>query len=355
MKIISDFNRDVRLSVPEPGGYEWWYFDLLSENGYSAVIIFYNGNPFSKRYIKSLEQNTGKDGSSFPAVSVSVYKEGRPLYYGFEEAEPEEADFSQKHPDGYVKKNRFSGRQEGSSTLYSVSLNQILPGGDQIKGELTFTSFHNLFAGGRQEKADPHEAHVWNLVQPKSRVTGTLSIRGYTTEKIEIAGTGYHDHNTGPEPLKEQFTEWYWGRYHFVGSAFIYYLMKEKGEWKKRAWLLKEGGTMLIPGSSITTGKEEYTLFGLKTARKIEFAGDRFEGLVQLDDLLDNGPFYQRCRGKMVLKDEEEIKTAEGISEYIFPQRITNRLFWPLVSMRISYPGEKHWVQRNPALYRRTW
>jgi carotenoid 1,2-hydratase len=31
------------------------------------------------------------------------------------------------------------------------------------------------------------------------------------------------------------------------------------------------------------------------------------------------------------------------------------KIFWPLVNMRIQYPGKTHWVQKSPRLYRWTW
>jgi carotenoid 1,2-hydratase len=203
--------------------------------------------------------------------------------------------------------------------------------------------------------SDDKGDHTWNLILPICNVSGELHISGYYQEKIEFSGTGYHDHNTGSEPMKNSFEEWYWGRYHTRGAALIYYLMHENGAWQKRAWLIEKGGKTTTLSDRIEPGLREWTPFGLKTARKIEFAGEGIEAVLQKKQVTDEGPFYRRFEGEMMIKKSDKLEKALGISEYIRPSRIYNRLFWPLVNMRIKYPGKAHWVQKSPRLYRWTW
>lgn len=354
MNIISDYNQDIRSKKPVPGSYEWWYFDAISDDGTGIVIIFYDGNPFSKRYINSIDRDKQTTANSFPALSISVYKKGAPVYYGFHEVAKDNAHFSEEKPTGNVGQSNFSGEITDGKLSYVVNLNQSNPNGDSIKGNLTFSSaeFNGLLNGSNVKSAD--QKHSWNLIQPRAAVHGQIDIQGHKSHSFNFDGVGYHDHNVGHEPMKNSFHEWYWGRYHFEDSTLIYYLMNSTDGWDKKGWLITKSGE--IEESSKVELKENGTsLFGLSSYRTIEFEGAGFKAFLQKDRLIDNGPFYQRFSGTMILERNSKIKRAIGISEYIFPSRIYNRLFWPLVDMRINYPGKTHWVQRSPVLYRWTW
>lgn len=397
MKIISDFNKDVRSPHKVPGSYEWWYFDAVSENGLSIVVIFYDGNPFSRRYIESLKNGKMLPPSDFPAITISVYKKGVPLFYSFEEMKPEQGVFSDEEPHGRVGKNIFLlNQQGGNSRSYLLQLDQELPCGDHLTATLEL-AFHPEVSlhGQLNDRADggSHEieedlsefndypseieegssgfndyahklekgsvgvdkefsGHEWNLVVPRGDVSGSLNLNGTV---YDFRGTGYHDHNTGVEPLKESFNEWYWGRYHMEEETLIYYLMLGESGWENRAWILKRDGTLLTDRITCHLEDLEYNLFGLHSARKIVFKSEAGEWLVQKSNRIDNGPFYQRFEGRLLGNHRGKLIRGHGFSEYIKPSRIYTRLFWPLVNMRINYPGEPHWVQKNRRLYRWTW
>ncbi len=360
MNIISDVSKDVSHKPTRPGGYEWWYFDAMSENGYSIVVIFYEGNPFSRKYIQAVQKDEAISGHHFPAISISLYKNGKPIFYSFEEVNLHQAFFSETVPMAKVGNNRFE--QMGSDTAqqkltYQLNLDQKLPNGDRLTGELQFFSSLNAGLNGFEGEQTGTDSHLWNLVQPRCEVTGRLQIEGYAEETIDFKGVGYHDHNTGLEPMKEQFDEWYWGRFHFENFTVIFYLMQENGVWDKRVWLIPDRDFTDLRDVRDLAVLSDFSLnlFGLNCARKISVQGEGIELLVQKERVTDSGPFYKRFEGMMVLKMDGQIYRSKGISEYIKPDRIYNRIFWPLVNMRIKYPGEAHWVQKSPILYRWTW
>tara|TARA_R100001143_G_C3361367_1_gene137135 strand:- start:77885 stop:78955 length:1071 start_codon:yes stop_codon:yes gene_type:complete len=356
MQIISDFKKDTQTEKLNPGSYEWWYFDVMSKEGYSLVIIFYDGNPFSRRYIKKIESNTETNASDFPAISISLYKDGTPIFYSFEEVNPEGAEFSETKPFGQIGDNSFEGFQEFNELSYKVVLNQKLETGDLLHGSLIFKSLNADLSEIVSSNEVPNKSeHSWNLIMANCLVECNLNLEGSVCEKIVFNGRGYHDHNTGSEPMKDSFKEWYWGRYHIENSTLIYYLMMVNGEWKKKAWLINESGSVKKLDQKIDFSNHGFNLFGLVSARTFHFEGDGIDAFIQLDHVVDSGPFYQRFFGKVIINRGEKPELADGISEYIFPSRIYSRMFWPLVNMRIKYPGKSHWVQRNHTLYRLTW
>ncbi len=356
MNILTDFKQDVNTQKPIPGSYEWWYFDAQSIDGYSIVIIFYEGNPFSKRYIKAIAEGKDNLAALFPAVSISLYKDGKPLFYAFEEFTVDECSFSAEQPQGNAGKNRFEGEKNGDQIVYRIKLNQSVANGDSLKGTLEFRSADQTYQLNENDEANTNSAHRWNLIQPKANVTGKLKLSGSLNENISFNGTGYHDHNFGSEPMKDTFDEWYWGRYHFDDAVLIYYLMRVNNEWDKKAWLLSEtGDARVIPDDGIRFNHNQLSLFALSSARVLKFEDGDFKAHLQLDRLTDKGPFYQRFEGRIIATIGDKPQQSRGISEYIKPKRIYKKLFWPLVDMRIKYPGKAHWVQKSKTLYKWTW
>ena len=355
MNILSDFKKDIRTQKQIPGSYEWWYFDAQSVDDYSIVIIFYEGNPFSKRYIQGISSKINQRAEYYPAISISVYKKGKPIFYAFEEMLPGVCNFSETEPAGTAGGNRFKGKISDGKLLYDVILDHKLENGDRVEASLKFTSDVNeISLTGKNMEVSP--AHLWNLVQPQAHVTGSISLSGYRDETIHFSGKGYHDHNFGTEPMKETFDEWYWGRYHFDEMTLVYYLMNENNNWQKKAWLIDNlGSVVTIDSNGIQLSGSQISLFGLISSRSIEFKQTDFNAHLQLDRVTDNGPFYQRFEGRVLATYNDKPHQARGISEYIKPNRIYNKLYWPLVDMRIKYPGKTHWVQKSPRLFRWTW
>lgn len=360
MRIRSNLQDDVRSSSHQPGGYEWWYFDAISEDGkYSFVIIFYEGNPFSTRYNARILEGEEPMPTAFPAISISVYEEQEPIYYSFTEFEPADCDFSEHKPALSIGPHTMRGKVEDERLSYRINLDERLPNGDALKAELFFESSEskNLF----RAEDEGASGHLWNLVQPRAAVSGNLRVQAKHEQPVTIQfeGRGYHDHNTGKEPMRDEFTDWYWGRFHFDVGTLVYYVMNRQQAEQHRAWLIgSDNGQIIERFQEIDLVDKGLTLFGLKTARKIGIRSGQAEVQIQQRTLLDNGPFYQRYLSDAYLQipDQEVVESAKGITEYIHPDRIYARIFWPFVDMRIRYKAEKpHWVQRSKMLYRWTW
>ena len=355
MKIISDHTQDTKSPKPIPGSYEWWYFDAVSDDGNtSLVIIFYEGNPFSRRYIEEIKCKPNITAEYFPAISLSVYHKGKPVYYGFEELAADRANFSSDWPEGNVGDSWFRLEQKQNELIYHVYVNHLMPNGDALKASLKFRSPINGSITVKDENLT-EIVHSWNLIQPAANVKGLIKISGYETFTCNFNGTGYHDHNMGEEPMREGFDEWYWGRFHTGSQTLVYYLMNRKGDWTNHALLFDDSGKARTVTGDFTGENQTFNLFGLKSYRKLVFQSDSFNFTVQQVKTIDNGPFYQRFLSRVILHTESKIIQGRGISEYIYPARIYSKYFWPLVNMRIQYPDNIHWVQKSPKLYRWTW
>jgi len=352
MRIHSDFEKDIRQAGKPPGGYEWWYFDGWDESkNIGFVIIFYDGNPFSTNYLKELDKNAAP--GNYPAVSISVYKDGKTVYYSFTEFSAADAEFGKSEVCGRIGGHSFRAEKKSGILCYKLQLKEKLASGDTFSAEILFKSISPLADLLPHEPAHYGENHIWNLVQPKAEVSGVLNINGI---KENVEGSGYHDHNYGTEQLDQSFIDWYWGRVHFRSFTLIYYLMNNHGGESYNGWIIDKKYKITNTLQDIELKYTISNLFRLKSSRIINLRFDQGEALVQAGRVLDNGPFYQRfrCSSVMTVNGREEAGT--GISEYLKPERIKSKVFWPLVHMRIRYMTEQpHWVQRSKTLYRWTW
>ncbi|MEX1212706.1 MAG: hypothetical protein WEA36_07660 [Balneolaceae bacterium] len=361
MEICSGRTYEGAHSKPDPGSYEWWYFDGWEEDTQTGfVLIFYEGNPFSSRYLNAVRRGEQRRAQEFPAVSLSVYHRGKPVYYVFEEVHLDDA-LIQAPERMSMAGCQWTFSEENGEWVYLLKMDHQMPSGDTLTGSIKMQSppFDKHLEGdlrGVSIDATPSGNHRWNPVQPDSRVSGHLSITGYRPHEMDLSGRGYHDHNVGSEPMSESFERWYWGRFHLPEQTFIYYLMKENGVWERRAWLLSvDRITELSSGLWVLEDKER-NCFGLDSPRRLRYEDEKFSLQIDQADRLDNGPFYQRYASRLLFRDGEAIFQSEGISEVIRPNRIDWRWVRPLVDMRIRYPDRPpHWVQRSSRLYRWTW
>lgn len=360
MKITSNFAKDIRSVKKESGAYEWWYFDAVSDDdSVEIVVIFYEGNPFSRRYIQHQQNGASATPSNFPAISISIYKDHEPIYYSFTEVPKSEASFEREHPGVCIADHEMNGSKHDGQTIYTLRLKEELPSGDAIVGNLTFTSpvvSEKLVL----VKNNDQQNHTWNLVQPRARVTGKIRCfsRNESPVKIDFRGNGYHDHNIGREPLKNEFDDWYWGRFHFERTNLVYYVMGDNSQ-KHYGWLISRDNKEIVETfNDIQLEDFSRSLYGLSTSRRITLSNERAHVMVQQVHRLDNGPFYQRYSSDAFLNIPEYniVQSSRGVTEYLCPPRIYKKMYWPLTNMRINYKAEgAHWVQRSKLLYRWTW
>ncbi len=385
MLLLNDPLSDTRVEKEVPGAYEWWYFDAISvDQELSFVIIFYDGNPFSSRYIRSLELEKGSKAESFPALSISIYHKSKPVYYSFVEYPPEELRITNHPLNVQIGGQNFLSTIENETLNYHIKINQRLDSGDSLIADLVFSTNLNsnnsalttqfgepeLRKNGSDEimlqstvygnsrTINTHHNHIWNLIQPRAIVTGQLTLN---TSTKSFDGLGYHDHNIGFEPMKESFKEWYWGRFHFDQATLIYYLMfKNDSSQEMKAWLIdsnSKGKSQVLHLDLKNLKSRSSNIFGLSTFNTIHFSHDSFDVVIQQNQSVDNGPFYKRWIGTAIQTNKKGLTEAvTGITEYIRPNKIYDKRYWPLVNMRIRYLSEApHWVQKSRIFYRWTW
>lgn len=355
MNISTDFEEIVPALGKRKEGYEWWYFDGLSWDGnYGFVIIFYQDNPFSLKKIKSLKdaQITPK---AHPAISVSVYENSKTIYYSFLEFDERDFSWDQEAKILEVGGNKVTYERTNNDLKFRINLEQELASGHGITGMI---SGEAVLPANKLIEFKEKAKHSWNLLTPSVDIKAGLRVDGSRgREEIVFEGRGYHDHNTGNELMKDSFKDWYWGRYHFEDVTLVYYLMQKHTGQQFEGWLIDKNSQAVLEHFK-EAQLDYFTLnwYGLKSARKISFEKEQISVNIQCKDKIDDGPFYQRFIGDLIIRYKGQVQAAHGISEYIYPKNIHKKLFWPLVNMRLRYMEERpHWVQKSKLLYTWTW
>ena len=183
------------------GNYEWWYFDSKYEDGSSLVIVF-----FSKP-VTSM-------GAAFqPYVSLDyVHPNGTEIHTKFSSKDFSfsKAQCDVRIGDCYIKGdlNHYDIYFKNDKVECQLTLDGSVPPWRPDAGRILFGE-KDYFA--------------WLPSVPEGAVRGSLSTENCT---IELAGTGYHDHNWGNKLMIFLMNDWYWGRAkigdYVVISSYIY-------------------------------------------------------------------------------------------------------------------------------------
>ena len=217
--------------------WEWWYFDAISDNGYSIVTIW-------------LMPVTPRVRAPYGSISLEV-----------------------SHPDGSYTMIEASFEKKDVSVAHDHC--DVTAGGNYVRGEwpkfeLHFEhddakldlAFESLTQGvmeppdgcfiGRDLPPATGTYMGWVIAMPRARVTGTLTLAG---KKIPLSGLGYHDHQWGSVHLVDGLFEdghifdyWYWGRIHLPRHTLVYWdgqLRPELGSGRHKRLVVMEGDRLV--------------------------------------------------------------------------------------------------------------
>jgi hypothetical protein len=191
---------DARHHVRGLFRFEWWYFDAVFDNGYSAVCILWPMN-----YFRPLRRQC--------SVMLSIYTpEGVQLkHYDF----PPRRLFRGSYSTCDV--NIGNNYVRGSHPRYEVHLES----GEEV-ADLVFEAETPGWKPGNAVSVAPfprYKTMGWLVPLPRAKVSGTLEVAG---QKVEVEGHGYHDHNWGEAPLPLLIDNWHWGHIIAADIAIIW-------------------------------------------------------------------------------------------------------------------------------------
>jgi len=180
---------DAFHGSPKHVSAEWWYFDAIFHNQYSAHIGF---KTFSRKKIGMVSPNIQfyKDGK----LVVNISK--RFLFRNFETSK--EIPIAKLFKKPVFEFNQDSYNKTGE-WIYNYKL--------KIGNNAVNLEFKGLTQGWKIET----DKESWTVALPKAIVSGEITVNG---KKMNVNGIGYHDHNWNYSMLTvmNYGRGWYWGK-----------------------------------------------------------------------------------------------------------------------------------------------
>lgn len=318
-----------------PGGFVWWYADLIDAHGNGAVIIWSWGLPFLPGYADAHRRGQPQRPRTRPSVNVALYAHGKLDFYLLQELGPDQARF-----DGdftwHFGRSRFESRLDAQQRCLNITLDMDVPGSDDpFQATLELRGVARREGQGEQ----PNDQHDWSpLTGPSS---AHLNARcGNRT--WQITGRGYHDRNGGHVPMHAQgIDRWLWGRLPFPDFERIYYLTwSHDGQVECHGLdVLNDGTTRHAPELTVQTSKNGRSYTGPVYPRHLTIKAHDQDWLrVDVEHVLDEGPFYLR----FAVRGTAQASSATGIAELVLPDAIDQDLMRPLVRMRVHQTQGKN-------------
>jgi hypothetical protein len=364
----SSIAADVWHPKKDVKAYEWWYFDALSDDGSEAIVIIFLDNfIFSPRYNKSEGENsesgyavnlrrriretlfnpkskTQNPKSRFPAVAFVYYRNGKPLYRAINEFSEKDFAASTEKPECVIGDCSFKYETASYGSGYLISINAKLSRDRRLEAHFEWLSIEADYA---PEKCAPAEsAHCWNMVAPRSDVSGKISVSDKKGKSIDVRnfrGTGYHDHNLDNRWLPETVKDWHWGRVHFADSTAVFYRYSETNKDEPTTKLLVIGDGKLRECDAVYEESDfARDKFGIKYPTTMRFASE--DGLilaVKHSKIIDSSFFYLRFLSEMNLTlGDGKTRQTLGITEYLAPKALKFKWLNWLINMRIGREGK---------------
>lgn len=167
---------------------EWWYFDTVFDNGYSAQM--------SVRVLSVI-----KNRLIFIFQRLDIYKDGKLLKHNKKRCPFKKFEASKEKPLVKLQgKKVIEGHIDKDTGKWIYNLDfKINDYGAKLR-------FESLTKGWMGE--NPNEDY-WAVPLPSAKVTGKLIIKN---DEINVKGTGYHDHNWEVKYAASKMHGWFWGK-----------------------------------------------------------------------------------------------------------------------------------------------
>lgn len=326
-------------------GYEWWYYDIVADDGeYAITCIFFRGIPMLPQNIKQRIGNNLQMADS-DGLSLSIYHKGKKVAQKLLFSKNHTLHFTEVEGNSYGKYFAKCGAtfENGQYRIFC----DCDEGQDskRIVINAVLTDTIPLIS----EKVENNSEHLWSVISPRLTATVHLSIIEKDSTKINecFKGMAYHDHNVSPLPIFREFNDWYWGRAIFHDKTLVFYYIPKSDKHTETMYAsffeVGNASRSELRNIHISVEKKSFNYCGLLGGREVKLTGyNNNNEFVECSFLnrnaIENGPFYQRFLSKCVLKVNNTIYyDNNSVTEYFNAKKLLS----PIVRMFIKLP----WVE----------
>lgn len=324
---------DLHGLLEAPGGFVWWYADLVDADGRGLVLIWSFGLPFLRG------SRDGAPPRERPAVSLALYESGRPVCYLLQTYAAHDVAFA---GPSHVRMGRSEFRlcsEAGVATLDAALDLPIIAGG-RVRGTVEVRGL--CCRPAAQEHGET--AHHWAPIVTATSGSASLDLDGHD---FALRGRAYVDSNTSQKPLHALgIRQWRWGRIALPGRELIYYLVDPSRPDAQAVELVLE----VLPSGVVRQQRvrAEWTrprrsLYGLAFHDRVRLCADDFDLSLRFGALVDEGPFYLRF---LVRAQDASGAEGSGFAEQVAAERVDRAWQRPFLRMRThdTQGGNSIWL-----------
>ncbi len=307
-----------------PGGFVWWYVDLVDAHGDGLVLIASFGLPFLPGLLDAARRGAPVPPRERPALSLAVYIGGKIAFYLFDV--PVSSSFSSTATADTIVLggSTVDVAWEGDRFTLVASLDTD-GAGERITGNVRVSGRSAPSLGG-----DP-VAHAWSLLCGAGEGAATLRT---STGTMSLAGRAYVDRNLGERPIDALgMTAWTWARVAFPGGDLVVWDVDGASPLRLAVWATPDGRRDAFCPALVRGGSR--LALGASAPRLLDVDG---RWRLQLGAPLESSPFYARFP---VIGTDAAGQTGRGFAERCLPQRIDAAWMRPLVRMCVQQPRER--------------
>ncbi len=311
-------------SLDAPGGFAWWYADLLDDRGNGLVLVASWGLPFLPGRASAARRGAATPARDYPSLALTVLEGGEPVFY-----------LLQALPVGQVERTGGHVRF-GRSTLHFENggldgqLDLDAPGG-RLVGVVRIDGTRRRHAG---EGPMAHVDHEWTpLTGP---ATGTWDLH-LGDQRFAGAGGAYLDRNAGRRHLDGLgLGAWSWARVQLPDRLRVgYALWSTEGEAAAMIVDVAADGATTVHRAAFVAPPPRRNLWRLPWWPTFAWTAGEVSLRVEVEHRPDDGPFYQRTVGRAFT----EVGSGAAVAEFCEVGRIDQAWQRPLVEMCVHRPA----------------
>ncbi len=346
ISFLSSLKEDVWHDQKGLNAFESWHFDALSDDGRQALVVRFHDNcPFSPRYFHPAKGANGPLGNTrirIPSVSMVFTIDGKTVAGAVNEFKPDQFSTGQSGINVSIGNSWFRVKDAEYGSGFVIGIDLLTARKRRIIAELEWLSIEaGLFDVPKQNYEG---SESWNIVAPRSDVSGRITIfgsSGLTKNIYHFRGTGYHDHYTSDLLDEDKSRMRYSGRGHFVDLTAVFLELTDNiGENLSKLFLVKDG-VMEELESQAEYRTNVHNRYGLRVPYEVRFTSrDNVSLSVKPISSIEAGFCDSKLLNRMTLTlPDRSTRETIGISTYLAPGRLKSRFIRQLSDLRIGKDG----------------
>ena len=324
LSLTREGTHELAHALASPGGFAWWYADLVDSAGRALALIWSFGLPFlAGSRARALPMDR-------PALSLAMYERGRCTFYLLQSYGSHEA---RVEGEGCVRlgDSRFRLTRAGVEVALQAELDLPLPGGGWLRGVMHARGPRCLPPAARG--GAPESPQRWAPIL--AATTGRAELRTFGRE-FRLHGRAYVDGNTSPLPLHELgIASWRWGRVGLPGRDLIFYFVDPEDRRAPPVRMVLEvdrNGSTVEHHVSSHWFAPQRDVFGLRFHSGLRLSSPTgLDAELRFSPPIDRGPFYLRFAVEAETRRGER---GRGLAELAAPKQVDLAWQRPFIRMR---------------------